>query len=751
MKKINKSAVFITVIMLAAWMFPFQDVYTKSLIDEKDCRYSGFSLINRQLVSCNNGLNRYIFTDESGNEVDFSAALSGERQKKHSVRKRGAVIPSAYNAVEENIVTGIKNQGVTGCCWAFGALKSLETSSIRKGILEKDRTDFSENHLSWYSYKGITEVWHPLGKDGRKVFDDEGIYDQGGNFYTATATLANWWGAADEQDAPFLADTYGDVADMTDNMLSADESFRTESIVHLANMERYDDADISEKKRAVMENGSINVSLYFADDNVKELDGKYSMYQDVYDGSRANHVVTIVGWDDSFSDFESRPPEGNGAWLVANSYGSEWGEEGYFWVSYYDASLCEFVSFDADYKDNYDTNFGYDGVGYESILSSGEDVSFANVFTNTGSVPQKISAAAFYTVQDGQEYEVSINRRLKTKNPADGVPVNVCTTKGTIEYNGYHTVPLNEGIIIAPGESFSVIVTFFCSDNYVYIPIEGTNSYEKECSFGSLPNQSFLYNSYENKWMDATSYSEAGGESVNYNNVCIKAFGINATDEEYKKQEDSIAAAVPTPTWNPAADVNNNNNQPADLQTIDNNDKTLSDTALNQTTVGNGGIKSVLNITAKYKRINIGKGEKAVLSYSVMPQDAKETITYKSSNPKIVSVNRRGIVKGKKAGTAVITLTASSGKTSVAVTVKKAPSSVKVKSVKNVLKKGRTTKLSVILPNKSASFKLGFKSSNKKIAAVDSKGIIKAKSKGKVRITVSTFNGKKSTVSLTVK
>ena len=56
-----------------------------------------------------------------------------------------------------------------------------------------------------------------------------------------------------------------------------------------------------------------------------------------------NHGVTIVGWDDQyprryFQGAWGRPP-GRGAFLVRNSWGDDWGEDGYFWVSYYAAPL----------------------------------------------------------------------------------------------------------------------------------------------------------------------------------------------------------------------------------------------------------------------------------------------------------------------------------------------------------------------------------------------------------------------------
>ena len=63
----------------------------------------------------------------------------------------------------------------------------------------------------------------------------------------------------------------------------------------------------------------------------------------------------------------------------------------------------------------------------------------------------------------------------------------------------------------------------------------------------------------------------------------------------------------------------------------------------------------------------------------------------------------------------------------------------------------KTKKIKVALPKNTASYKISFKSSNKKIVKVDSKGKVKALKKGKAKITVKTFNGKKKTIKVTVK
>ena len=75
----------------------------------------------------------------------------------------------------------------------------------------------------------------------------------------------------------------------------------------------------------------------------------------------------------------------------------------------------------------------------------------------------------------------------------------------------------------------------------------------------------------------------------------------------------------------------------------------------------------------------------------------------------------------------------------------------KVSPSKIKLKVKKTKKIKVTLPKNTASYKISFKSSNKKIDKVDSKGKVKALKKGKAKITVKTFNGKKKTIKVTVK
>jgi uncharacterized protein YjdB len=157
-------------------------------------------------------------------------------------------------------------------------------------------------------------------------------------------------------------------------------------------------------------------------------------------------------------------------------------------------------------------------------------------------------------------------------------------------------------------------------------------------------------------------------------------------------------------------------------------------------------------ITLNKTKAALGVKEKLTLKVSLVPAEATTTLKWKSSNSKIAAVTKKGVVVGKKVGTAVITVTAANGYSAEAtITVKAAPDSVTLsKSGTVTLKRGKTLKLKATLPKKTASA-LTWKSSKPKIASVDQKGVVRALKKGTAVITVKTFNGKTAKVTIRVK
>lgn len=166
-------------------------------------------------------------------------------------------------------------------------------------------------------------------------------------------------------------------------------------------------------------------------------------------------------------------------------------------------------------------------------------------------------------------------------------------------------------------------------------------------------------------------------------------------------------------------------------------------------------VRALVAYTTTKKKATIGLKE----SFSVKSNGSIYT-TSKSGVVKITNA-KTGQVKGLKTGKAVVKATNNTtGKiTEYTITVKKAPKKISkvtlnkkaIKKKKATLKKGKSATLKVTLPKGTASNKITYTSSKKKIATVDTKGKIKAKKKGKTTITVKTFNKKKMTFTLTVK
>ena len=158
-------------------------------------------------------------------------------------------------------------------------------------------------------------------------------------------------------------------------------------------------------------------------------------------------------------------------------------------------------------------------------------------------------------------------------------------------------------------------------------------------------------------------------------------------------------------------------------------------------------------------RYKLAAKKKMKLTVQWVPRNAaSQKLTFKSSRPSIVKVTANGTVKaGKKAGKAVITITTANGfSKKVRIQVMKKPvKKLTVKAGKHNLKKGKKLKLKVkAKPGKKlASTQYCWKSSNKKIAAVSAKGVVKAKKKGTVKITVyaTDGSGKKKSVKIKVK
>jgi len=230
--------------------------------------------------------------------------------------------------------------------------------------------------------------------------------------------------------------------------------------------------------------------------------------------SLPNHGVVIVGWDDDFDKTKFRvTPPGDGAFIVKNSWGADWGEKGYFYISYYDSNVGtdNRVFMKGEDYSRYTYIYQYDPLGLVSSWGWGGDTAwFANVFTAVSS--DTLAAISFYAGSLNATYEIGIYTNVSS-GPTTGPFVGSQT--GTIPFPGYHTIVLDNPVDLAAGEKFSVVVKLNTPGYSFPIPAESpVLGYSSQATANA--GESYI-SSNGTSWKDFTTLSSN-------TNACIKAF-----------------------------------------------------------------------------------------------------------------------------------------------------------------------------------------------------------------------------------
>ena len=166
---------------------------------------------------------------------------------------------------------------------------------------------------------------------------------------------------------------------------------------------------------------------------------------------------------------------------------------------------------------------------------------------------------------------------------------------------------------------------------------------------------------------------------------------------------------------------------------------------------------AVTNLPAKQLTLKKGKSFTLKTKVSVSGKKVSKAVTYKTSNKKVATVNAKGKITAKKKGTATITIYSKADKKKtckIKVTVGTPVTKVKLNKTKANLNVGKSLTLKTTLsPKKPSNKGIIWKSSNTKIATITSKGVVKAKKAGTVKITATAKDGsgKKATCKITVK
>ncbi|MBQ6610835.1 MAG: Ig-like domain-containing protein, partial [Oscillospiraceae bacterium] len=345
-----------------------------------------------------------------------------------------------HGVITSSLLPPLRDQGMEGTCWAHSAIGSIEADLIHDGLAD-ETIDLSELYLSYYvahcpDYPSLRI------ETGDRVTSGSTYLKNGGNSLLALRTMANGAGPVSEAVAP-----YYDRSSYSPAGTEPAEYQLTRAYLMAPD-------DIEAIKAAILMHFGVDAGIYYSARGGFFSSTNNSYY---YSGTNSpNHSVMLVGWDDGFSRMNFvDAPDGDGAWLVRNSWASEEYQDtigcySYFWISYYDAGLLRDVvtAYDVE-RDVYNYCYAYDTVPYPSgILTLEPHETLSQTYTIKEN--EVITAVGFETKSANLELAVSV--RVGTGSP---VVTHAWTTCA-----GFYLISLSKPVSAAAGSSVTVTLDF---------------------------------------------------------------------------------------------------------------------------------------------------------------------------------------------------------------------------------------------------------------------------------------------------
>lgn len=332
-------------------------------------------------------------------------------------------LPYKYDLREQKRVSRVEDQGASGTCWAFATLTALESR-----LLPEEQLEFAQDHMT---------LCNSFGQEP----------DDGGDYTMSMAYLSSWQGPVLEADDP-----YGD--NKSDPALTA--------VRHVQEMQVMESGDQQKIKEAVFKYGGVQTSIYTTLESSESTSEYYNKKKKAYcyqGRKKPNHDVVIIGWDDTFpKENFSTPPEEDGAFICQNSWGTSFGEKGFFYISYYDSNvgMHNVVYTKVEDVENFDGIYQSDLCGWVGQMGyEKESIYGANVFRAKGR--EQIEAAGFYATGKDTSYDIYVVKNFVDSGSLDaGNRIKVA--EGKLSNAGYYTIRFDVPVDVEQGERFAVMI-----------------------------------------------------------------------------------------------------------------------------------------------------------------------------------------------------------------------------------------------------------------------------------------------------